>query len=838
MNRIKLFLRNWLGGTGGADAKLRELSRLKQQNHPAIQNLPEHLLAKLRDGDESVMRYPPFTEGCPAWVPSKHLLDLHGDKLRMLKGGVGFDESNYERLIYPMLLNFADLVHMLPASQHHHHRGLGGLLRHGLEVSANALNYAQCEVFDARDLPGRRDQRATVWRVAAIAAGLMHDVGKVVTDMKVVSEDGSNVWQPTIRTIPEWAELNGLERYFVRWVPDRHENHKLQSLTLVERVIPVALREWILQNGEDIYTQMTMAIAGEGEARQLTRMIKRADSASVSTDMRDHGGDASRSAAIGVPVASIILDAIKRLIGKGHWEVNKPGSPIWVSTQGVFIQWAEACPEAVKDVLTSGFKGVPRSADSLAAILIDHGIAQADNGGDTYWSIAIHMLRKRDYDKTKKDLWFKCLHIPDPLHIFSFEQRPTPISISIKSSDEISEFLSDKSAAKEAQKVPKNKPAPSASPVSSDGASLASSGDSSTPDAASGDTTEGTKPAQHSDRPNKRSASQDDEVRSALGMTPKETASSSEELIEPLTQESTDHQSDGETETVRDVGIDQIDEGESEPDEDASIEDMLIAMKLLPVSETPSKEPKALGRDLLKEAFEPKILAVTELPVAPETKVLQEQSSIDTDPQFELMEPPAPVEIPGAGKFLRLSDNAIERAKAELSALSQPLQEKVIRLFVECGELRKYTPEMRVEIPVEVESLSEDELHDFVACPLVFKSAIEGYTGITYKYRKNWVCLTYDAAFLMASYDDAFIPFDVEVPDIDSGALKRTIQKFCLPEVKENHESFYHVNKKAQTDIARYLSITPSVLLHILRVNFGSVRPSTSRATEIVFFGE
>lgn len=834
MKRIKEMLTTLFRKNSDSESKLKKLSRIRNEHHPDMAQLPDHLVLKLRDGDVSIMRYPPFTEGCPAWVPAEYLLNLHDDKLRMLKGGVGFNEADYECFILPMLLNFTNLVHMLPASEHHHHRGFGGLLRHGLEVSVNALSYAQCEVFDARDLPGRRDQRSTVWRVAAIAAGLMHDAGKVLTDLKVVSEDGSSLWQPSIRSIPEWAELNNLERYFLRWVPDRHENHKLQSLTLIERVIPTNLREWILENGEDIYTEMTSAIAGEGD-RQLTRMIKRADSASVASDMKDHGGDASRAANIGVPIPSLILDAIKRLIAKGYWEVNKPGSPIWMTTQGVFIKWADACPDAVKDVLDSGVKGIPRSSDSLCAILIDHGIATPDASGDAYWSVAIHMLRKPNYD-VNKEMWFRCLHIPDTHHIFSFEQRPSPISVSIKCVNEITEYLIEKTAIKrsnEAVKKPLEEVA-KVSPVT--------------------DTkVEGTKQSDVKKTPQAPSTKvvPSDEVRTIFGMSDKGTVHS--ELLrndvlvgtkDLLPEPVTDSPDPVQNKTVNDEPEEQI----------LSTEDMLVAMDFLMTKPSSIIETLPEKKDFLKDVLlsdignklpepEPEPEPVSE-PVPVPVPVLD----LEPFPTQAIPHVKAEISIyadseelnnlPSGKVYFKLSEKALERSTEEFRALTVGAQDKLKCLFTECSELRKYTPEMRMEIPTEEGRFSQNELDELLASPLVFKCAVEGYTGLTYKYRKNWICFSYDASFLMSSFNESFIPYDVEIPEINLVVLKKAIQKFCLPEIGANHKSFYSLNKKAQTDVSRYLEITTVELLNILRVQFGSVRPSSSRANEIVFLGE
>lgn len=899
MKRITNFLLGILGNAKRADAKLGQLSALKLENHPALQNLPDHLLAKLRDGDESVMRYPPFNEGCPAFIPSAYLLGLHDDKLRMIKGGVGFDEADYLRWIYPMLVNYADLVHMLPASEHHHHRGLGGLLRHGLEVAVNALSYAQTEVFDARDLPSRRDKRATVWRVAAIAAGLMHDVGKVITDLKVVSSDGALQWQPAIRTIPQWAESNQLERYFLRWVPDRHEDHKLQSLTLLERVIPGPLREWILEYGEDIYKEMTLAIAGQAPDRQLSAIVKRADSASVATDMRDHGGDASRAAAIGVPVASLVLDAIKRLMSKSYWEVNKPGSPIWNSTEGLYIQWAEACPVVIEDILKNGYKGVPRSSESLAAILLDFGIAKHDPNGDMYWSVAIHMLRKRDFDKTKKELWFKCLHIPDLEHVFNFDQRPTAVSVSFKKGDEVVEALAGTTTqAADVTNVPITKKPGPTTPARKDVSpahDAPAEGDKQTDSAA------GSIDAQLLAKPvsPKPAIQKVDGLRDALGLTPvgngvdvRGSADTvTDDSLQGAAQPSVRPTLDGseqatkhDGETIEGQLPDGVDDGDGEvDDEPVTLEDMLVEMNLLvapapphtqatcpPAVSAPAASQKQPVRDLLRLAIgapedkfqaadKPDIQTTFDEPVAlgadgdealPVLRVdepaaashcapIQKHHELPTttkQPQLEIAcESFSPADPHMQHK---LSDGAVDRARAELSLLPEPLRKTIETVFEACSDKRKYTHDMRVEFAIDPSLMSEDELHDFVASPLVFKSMVDGFNGVSKKFGKTWVCLTYDATFLMAEYDTSFFPIDIETPVIDVNAVKRTIRRFCMPKIQDGYRSFYHLSKRDQTEIANYMGLKVPVLINILRVYLDSVKPSSSQATEIVYLGD
>ncbi|KAA3419556.1 hypothetical protein F1714_11850, partial [Streptococcus pneumoniae] len=47
--------------------------------------------------------------------------------------------AQIERYYLSAIKRFARFAHLLPASQSHHHRGAGGLLRHSLEVGLWAL---------------------------------------------------------------------------------------------------------------------------------------------------------------------------------------------------------------------------------------------------------------------------------------------------------------------------------------------------------------------------------------------------------------------------------------------------------------------------------------------------------------------------------------------------------------------------------------------------------------------------------------------------------------------------------------------------------------------------
>ena len=100
-----------------------------------------------------------------------------------VKQALGFPEEQWRTHASPIIERYANFVHLLPASENHHHRGAGGLFRHGLEVAYWSLLGAEEKVFSWDEAPSRRAQLTPRWRLAVMLAGLCHDVGKPMSDV-------------------------------------------------------------------------------------------------------------------------------------------------------------------------------------------------------------------------------------------------------------------------------------------------------------------------------------------------------------------------------------------------------------------------------------------------------------------------------------------------------------------------------------------------------------------------------------------------------------------------------------------------------------------------------
>jgi len=142
-----------------------------------------------------------------------------------------------------------------------------------------------------------------------------------------------------------------------------------------------------------------------------------ADQESVRRDLVNQRLDVDEYA-YGVPVERFIFDALRRLVNTSR--INQPGSLIWRLEQGVFIAWTQIVPKVHQLIEEDKIPGVPRSADTLADILIERGFAIPYQEGMEvkpyrYWRI---------YPESLQGVALLCLRIDDLELIFTNEPPP------------------------------------------------------------------------------------------------------------------------------------------------------------------------------------------------------------------------------------------------------------------------------------------------------------------------------------------------------------------------------------------------------------------------------
>ena len=151
----------------------------------------------------------------------------------------GVPQAHWRTLYFNALLAFAGYVQQLPASEAHHHSGMGGLLDHSLEVVIHALRIRRGHLLpqgaDAEAITAKKD----LWTYAVFSSALLHDVGKPLVDLVVTLYDYDG------RDLGVWdalsAPMTGDGWYRVRYRRDsQHWLHERAALLLSRLILPAS----------------------------------------------------------------------------------------------------------------------------------------------------------------------------------------------------------------------------------------------------------------------------------------------------------------------------------------------------------------------------------------------------------------------------------------------------------------------------------------------------------------------------------------------------------------------------------------------------------------------
>lgn len=372
---------------------------------------------------DEMTRYPPFAKGFPV-APVSVLLNGQKDLVSQIRSTLRFNAEEFDHLVLPVIEQYAAFVHLLPASEAHHHRGSGGLFRHGLEVGRYAAQMAEAYQFCVGDTPQEKRKKEPRWQLAAFFGGLLHDLGKPFYDVNVVDSSGTKIWNPQEESLLVWAESNEIDRYFIRWRDKRKTRHKAFSPFGLGNVLTVQSRTYLNEADPDIMAALIEAVQGMISTHELTEIVIKADSASVKQDMKS-SKDLPEESAYGVPVETYIFNAIRRMVSTK--KVNEEGAVIWNTDKGVFVCWKQVMPDVNSILDQDRVAGVPRNPETLVDILTERGYIMPyhrtpEARPERYWKI---------YPEILGGIPQECVKIDDPGRIFSTEP-PVPVKVTFE----------------------------------------------------------------------------------------------------------------------------------------------------------------------------------------------------------------------------------------------------------------------------------------------------------------------------------------------------------------------------------------------------------------------
>lgn len=377
-------LRKWLGGVQFV-GKSTSISQ-------------SGLYAHLQDlEDEEIPRYPPFAKGLPA-TPVDKLMATQRQLIAKIHQSLGFSQEDSQQLLYPVIRNYAAFVHLLPASEGHHHRGAGGLFRHGLEVAFWATQASEGTIFEPEGSPEEKLEKEPRWRFGVFLGALMHDLGKPLSDVVVTDKPGALEWNPYAESLEEWLNETGVTHYFLRWNKGRHQRHERLATLALNMVMTAEVKRYLRPPGPELMKTLIEAISGTSAQHAMAKLIMLADAESVKRDLKESRLNIDGNS-LGVSIEPYIIDAIRSLVQSGRWKTNRMDAQVWHLSQGTFIAWRQAVPSLVQKLKENSVPAVPHDADTLADYLIERGFAlprpipgreaESDSNYYRYWEVTV-----------------------------------------------------------------------------------------------------------------------------------------------------------------------------------------------------------------------------------------------------------------------------------------------------------------------------------------------------------------------------------------------------------------------------------------------------------------
>lgn len=344
--------------------------------------------------------------------------------------------AQFATLYRAPLERYAELVQEFPASQSHHHAHRGGLLDHGLEIVVCALKLRQSHLLPLGTPPEIQTRQAEAWTAGIAYAALLHDIGKLVTDLRVHDRHGQR-WQP-------WhGPLQQPYRFCHN--PDRqHRLHSAAAGLLAQAVLGREALDW-LSGFPELWGAVLHALAGKYEhAGILGELVIRADQASVA---RALGGDPNQ--ALNAPRHALqrkLLDGLRYLL-HDVLKLNQPeASDGWLTDDALWLVSKTASDKLRAHLLSQGISGIPERNTTLFNILQEHGLVLDNPEGKAIWRATVHS----DSGWTQT---FTLLKLAPSL-IWEPDQRPVSFAGSIQVEAAANTESPDIPAAAEAPSVP------------------------------------------------------------------------------------------------------------------------------------------------------------------------------------------------------------------------------------------------------------------------------------------------------------------------------------------------------------------------------------------------
>jgi len=298
----------------------------------------------------------------------------------------GLDNKVFDLLFLEPLRTFAEAVQLAPASEAHHHCGVGGLLKHTVDVITIALKKRRGYQLPVGGSITDINHQRHLWTYGVFVACLLHDIGKLSANIRLVLilKDGSEkYWTPHDEPL---VTLKQIQFYHIQFEKTPYHYHHQIALTHFDFISRTA-RAWLAQ-APTVMAQVCAFLWGDKfESGIIGEIAEFADRESTARDLQipsDHRFSNTVSA------IDRYLRMMRQWIADGAIKINTNGGMGWVDRDGnVFLVCRSLAEKIIQECASLNLKNLPQDHVRIYDILQEHGYALPTPEGKAVWTIQV-----------------------------------------------------------------------------------------------------------------------------------------------------------------------------------------------------------------------------------------------------------------------------------------------------------------------------------------------------------------------------------------------------------------------------------------------------------------
>ncbi len=289
--------------------------------------------------------------------------------------------THFETLYRQALLNYASCVQQLPASEAHHHAGLGGLLDHGLETAVFSLKLRRGHLLPPGAATETIDAQADLWSYACFTAALLHDIGKPAVDQKVELFDRHG---QALGPWDSWAgpmEAHAYEAQFLRG--RNYRMHQRAAPLLARFIVPSEGLRWLTSEREVLAAWLAVITGMPDDAGSLGQIVEEADRLSTAADLTGNVPRQMPTARVR-PLHERLITGLRYLMDNQQLSLNRPGAAGWLIGNELWLVVKTVLDALRAHLLQEGQSGIPGDNRRLMDELQQRGVL-IPNGDRAVW---------------------------------------------------------------------------------------------------------------------------------------------------------------------------------------------------------------------------------------------------------------------------------------------------------------------------------------------------------------------------------------------------------------------------------------------------------------------